>query len=174
MKFIDFDVCKDFINKDKTKIIRYIELVYNKESILNGIQNLKERKNEACRQAKLDLGDSSTKKIMNLRNEEVNTLIFHYLSIFQNSNSFHQLCTDQQLFWSIQQILMKPIQTDDEDEIIEKYKKRGALSESADQIKMRINRLYSEIFFSEDFKEIALTQVRQMNRPEQIVKQKDS
>lgn len=172
IKFSDMDVCQRFVSKDKNKILSYIERLYAKESPLNNIQNLSERKREAAQQAKLNLKDPEVIEIMDLQNDAVNKLIFAYLSSYQNSNSFHKLCSDQQLFWDIQSILMSPISTDDEDQLMEKYKKRGALSETSDDLLRRINRLYSEIYATEDVQEMAFTSIRQMLRPEERIKMK--
>lgn len=145
--------------------------MYSQESPLNNIQNLQERKAEACKKAKLSPADDSVIDIMEMRNEETNELIFHYLSFYQNSNSFHQLCTDQQMFWNIQQALNKPVNCDDEDSIIAKYEKRTKLSEASDALKRRINALYGEIYKTKEVQDIAVTVVRQMLTPEQRLKQ---
>jgi len=164
------DVCQRFAHKDKNKIFLFISLLYSKDSALNNIQNLSERKREAAQQAKLNLKDPEVIDMMDLQNEAVNKLIFAYLSSFQNSNSYHKLCSDQQLFWDIQSILMSPIKTQDEDEIMDKYKKRGDLSKTSDELLVRINRLYSEIYAHEEVKDMAVMHVTQMLRPEQRIR----
>lgn len=173
VKFSDLDVCKRFAHKDKNKIIAYIENLYTKASELNNIQNLSERKRAACEKAKLNPRDTEVLSIMDLQHEDVNKLIFAFLSTFQNSNSYHKLCSDQQLFWDIQKILMSPAGVDDEDQLMNKYKKRGELSKTADELLVRINRLYSEIFAEEETQELAHVIVRQMMRPEERVRNKE-
>jgi len=173
VKFSDFDVCQSFVHKDKAKILSYISLLYDRESSLNGIQNLSDRKREACSRAKLDARDPEIISIMDMQHEQVNKLIFAYLSQFQNSNAYHKLCSDQQLFWDIQKILMSPGGTDDEDKLMEKYKKRGDLSKTADQLLTTINKLFSEIYKDDDVQEVAATMMRQMLRPEDRVRQKE-
>lgn len=173
-KFSDLDICQRFVNKDKAKIISYIELLYSKESTINSIQNLSERKREACKLSKLNPVDQEVISIMDLKHEEVNKLIFAYLSVYQSSNSYHKLCSDQQLFWDIQRILMSPAGTEDEDTLMAKYKKRGELSSTSDELLKRINRLYSEIYTQEDAIDLAVTNIRQMLRPEDRIKQKES
>jgi len=173
VKFSELDVCKRFVNKDKNKIIVYIENLYRKDSELNNIQNLSERKRAACEKAKLNPKDTEVLSIMDLQHEEVNKLIFAFLSTFQNSNSYHKLMSDQQLFWDIQKILMSPAGVDDEDELMSKYKKRGELSKTSDELLIRINRLYSEIFTEEETQDMAHTIVRQMMRPEERVRNKE-
>jgi hypothetical protein len=173
VKFSDFDVCKKFTHKDKAKILKYVELMYSKDSALNNIQNLKDRKTEACTQAKLNPKEKEMVEIMGMQNLIVNDLIFVYLSQFQSSNSYHQLCTDQQLYWSIQQLLMKPLEVDDEEELTARYEKRAKLSETSDSLIKRINRLYSEIYAIEEVREMAVSHVRQMLRPEERIRMRD-
>lgn len=172
-KFSDFDVCNKFVHKDKAKIIFFISVLYSKDSALNNIQNISERKREACKQAKLNELDPEVIQIMDLQHTEVNKLIFEYLSIYQNSNKYHKLCADQQLFWDIQKILMSSGGTADEDELMDKYKKRGDLSKTSDELLSRINKYYSEIYASEEVQEMAVTHVRQMMRPEERIKNRD-
>jgi len=164
VKFSDSEICKSFVHKEKAKVIKYIEAMYNKNSKLNNIQNLKDRKLEACKESKLNPKDVDTIDVMEMKNEDVRKLVMYYLSIFQNSNQFHQLITDQQLFWSIQEIIVKPIEDVDEDSIMEKYKKRTALSETADNLAKRINRLYSEIYATDELKDEAKEFVRHIHR----------
>src|ERR1700748_3361192 len=133
-KFSDLDVCQRFNHKDKNKLLFYIDLLYSKESTLNSIQNLSERKREACKQAKINPLDQEVISIMDLKHDEVNKLIFAYLSVYQSSNSYHKLCSDQQLFWDIQRVLMSPVGTEDEDTLMAKYKKRGELSSTSDEL----------------------------------------
>ncbi len=171
MKFSDFEACKNFVNKDKNKIIRYIEILYSKDSPLNSIQNLLERKREACKQAKLNPVDQESINIMDMKNKDVNNLVFTYLSLYQNNNLFTQLCQDQQLVWNIQQLLLSVPDISDEDKLGDIYKKRSALSDTSDGIIKRINRLYGEIYSSdEETTEMAVAHVTQMLRPEARIK----
>lgn len=173
-KFSDLDVCQRFVHKDKNKILAYISFLYDRDSDLNNIQHLDERKREACLRSKLDFDDPEVKSIMEMKNDQVNKLIFDYLSIFQNNNSYHKLCTDQQMFWDIQKILMTSPTTTDEDELMKKYKSRGELSKTSDDILSRINRLYNEIYLYDEVKEVAVSHVTQMLRPEQRVRMKEN
>jgi hypothetical protein len=172
-EFKDMEVCLSYKGKDKLKVIKYIELLYSKESPLNNIQNLGDRKVEACKQAKLNPHDTYVKEIMDLKNKDVFGLIFCYLSTFNNDNEFHLLMTDQQLLWSIQKILMTPVETEDEDELMDKYKKRAELSKTSDELSKRITRRLSEIYTQEDVREEATNFIRQMKTPEQRIKEKE-
>lgn len=174
MKFEDLEICKRFIHPEKKKILTYVGLLYSVESPLNGIQNLQERKLEACKQAKLDPKHIDVISIMELKHKQVNDIIFVYLSEYQHHNAYQQLCQDQQLFWNISQLLMKPLEVDDEDSLTSKYSNRMKLSEQADGLVKRIRRLYAEIYREEETQEMAETHVRQMLRPEQRVKMREA
>lgn len=175
LRFSELEVCKQFRHKDKVKILVYIEKMFSKDSPLNSMQNLSDRKREACKLAKLNDRDPEVLEIMDLQNKEVNELIFIYLAEFQHSNKYLKLCSDQHLFWSIQKIIMSPIGTDDEDKIMSKYKSRGDLSKTSDDLLIRINRYFAEIFSNEETQEMAETIiVGQMLRPEQRVRLKEA
>lgn len=174
VKFSDFKECREFRHPDKAKIIKYIELLYHKDSELNGIQNLMDRKMEACKNAKLNPSAEDIQNIMDMRDESVNFLIFLYLSQFQSSNEFHQLCMDQQLLWNIQQLLAMPVTSVDEDEIMKKYEKRTDLSKKATELITKINKGISEIYTSDDkTQDVMISHVRQMMRPEERIRKRE-
>jgi hypothetical protein len=172
-KFSDFDICKEFKHKDKNKIIKYIEVMYSKDSQLNEIQNLQDRKIKACKLAKLDPDTKYVKEIMRLENEEVRNIIVSYLSFYQNNNEFVQLIVDQQLLWGIHEALLSPPSIDANTDFSEIYKKRGAMSTLSDEITRRVNRAYTSLYATEEIKEAAHQMVSQMKRPEQRVKERD-
>lgn len=172
MKFEDFKVCKDFVNKDKSKILNYVQALYHRNSELNNIQNLQDRKLAACAAAKLNPRDPQVIDIMDLKNEEVNWIIDTYLGLYQNSNAYHQLQMDQEMLWRIQRLLLSPIETLEEDELIKKYQKRAELAETGDTISRRINRSISEIYTTPDVQEVATTHIRQMKRIEERIKER--
>jgi hypothetical protein len=167
-KFSDFDVCKAFKHKDKALLLKYIELVYSKESQLNSIQNLNERKVEACVKAGLDPADAQMIAIMDMKDPEMNNLIFHFQSYFQSSIDHQQYMTDLQTFLDLQKVLMTPISFTDED-VEAKYKKRDSLLAISDNLRQRINRLRAELY-SVDTKDMADLKVRQLLSPEQRIK----
>lgn len=168
-RFQDMQVCKDFKHKNKDKILLYIELLYNKKSKLNNIEDLWQRKLEACKQA--GLASDDMKDIMEMKDLIVNDLIFHYQSYFQNSNKHQKLLSDQQLFWNMQKILNSSIPEGDEDDTEKKMSARNKISENCDQLLSRIDRLLSEIY-SQDMIETAEITIRQLMTPEMRLKKK--
>jgi hypothetical protein len=171
-KFSEVDICKEFEHKDKDKIIRYIELMYSKESKLNEIQNLSERKIQACKLAKLDYNLKGVKEIINLQNEPVRGLIVYFLSFYQNNNAVTQLMVDQQLLWSIHNSLLKPLEVKDDEDIDALIKKRSQMSLAGEELTKRVNRQYTEIYASQEAKEAAYQMIAQMKRPEDRVKER--
>ena len=168
VKFSDLEVCQKFQSKDKTKILKYIETLYSKSSPLQKVQNLLDRKIAACKEAKLSPTDESVIEIMDLKNKEVNNLIFAFHAVFQDNNKMTNLAADQQLLWNIQQLMLSNPMVIDEDELSDRYKKRIALSDMADSLEKRVARLIGEIFFHEDVKkDVASAGIRQMLRPEE-------
>jgi hypothetical protein len=175
--FKDFDVWKNFKRKDKTNWLKFIEGVYSVDSELNSIDDFAVRVNTAIIHAGLDPKTKEVQSVINREDQEIEELIFHYLSYYQNSNAFQQLINDQVQFWNIQRILAKPVQLEDdqdEDKLVAKYKKRGELSELSDAIRKRINVLKAEIFKSEKTQEIAGAFIRQVLRPEERIKRPEN
>jgi hypothetical protein len=175
--FKDFDVWKNFKRKDKEKLLRFIEGVYSVDSDLNSIEDFGVRVNTAIIHAGLDPKDKEVQRVIDRKDEEMEELVFHYLSYYQNSNAFQQLINDQLQFWNIQKMLAKPVQLEDEDnedELVARYKKRGDLSELSDGLRKRINVLKAEIFKSEKTQEIAGKFIRQVLRPEQRIKRPEN
>ena len=55
-------------NKDKAKILKYIELCFDKESPLNSIENFRARQIAACKKVSLDPNKEEMLLIMNFQN----------------------------------------------------------------------------------------------------------
>jgi hypothetical protein len=166
--FKDTDICKKFTHKDKSKIIHYIELVYSRNSELNNIDSVEDRRIEACRQA--GLNPDHVQDIIMQKNDQVNDLIFHYLGYFQNSNEMHQLMAEQQLFWDIQREMMKPVEEDKKEEQYDwKLKMMVKSSDLLNRIKSRKNELFNPKDIGEDTVDIIETKIRIL-KPEERIK----
>ena len=167
--FKDSEICKAFTHQDKAKIIEYIEILYNQKSVLNTIENLGDRKIEACLKVGLNPEDPDViDNIMNFKDEEISSLIFHYLSFYQNNNRFHKLCSDQQLFWNMQRLMYMVLDNDLDDQHVEsKMKLRANISKESDELMSRIDRLYSEIYGTNDVIQMAELNIRKLLTPEQ-------
>lgn len=170
-KFSDFEIVKKYTHKDKGKVVSYICEFYSQHSELNKIQDLQERKEAACAMVKLNPKDPYIEEILAMKQEQVNELVFHYLSFYQNSNRFNKLISDQQLLFNMLSILRKPIdETLDEDELEKKMKSRANISQLADGLISSCDRLMSEIYGEKEVVEVADTMIRRMISPEERVK----
>lgn len=162
--FKDLEICKDYVSKDKLKILTAIDLLFNKKSELNKIQNFDERKKEACKQ-------SGLKSIELLDEEKVKDLIFYYLSYYQHSNEFQLLINDQQLFWALQKEMMKPVPTEEiEDAYDFKLKISKQSAELLNRIKIRMADLYNVDQVGQDTIELIEDKIRVLRPEERVTK----
>lgn len=150
----------------KQEIERYIELMYNQKSSLNSIEDLAERKIQAAVKAKLDPNDPETIKIMELRNEKVRVDIINYLNK-NNANAFVKLMSDQQLFWNLQQKLIKPL--DDDDDI----GKLMSISEKSEELVSRIEAGYNKLYGQPELIEEAKKVIRMVTPEMRLKDRKD-
>lgn len=171
--FKDFEIYKNFKNKDKEKIYLYLSAMYDQKSPLNAIQDLGEKKLEAALKSGLNPKDSYVKDIMDLKDKAFEELLFHYLSYYQFNNRFQLLITKQQLFWSMQRVMNRPLNEDEEDEEVmrKKLNARYAISNDAKSLIDEIEYLKSEIYGTDDVKKMAEMHVRKMLTLETRLKQ---
>lgn len=147
----------------KEDIEKYIELMYSQKSTLNKIEDLSERKIQAATKAKLNPEDPEIKNIMELKNEKVRVKIINYLNK-NNSNLFVKLISDQQLFWNMQQRLMKPLEDEDD------TSKLMAISEKSEELVERIEKNYQKLYGQPELVEEAKNVIRMIS-PEQRLKE---
>lgn len=175
--FSEFEVCKKFKHKDKNKILLFIESLYNRKSPLNKIQDLGERKLAACEKAKLNPAEPWVIEIMELKNEVVSDLIEAYLGLYQNSNKYHKLISDQQLFLSMMRLISKPFDEEtlaDEELAEKKMKLRSSISDQADKLLIKIEHSLSEIYGSNEVIEMAEMHIRKLLTPEMRLLKKEA
>lgn len=135
--------------------------MFNQKSDLNKVHDFEERRQQACKRSKLDYD------IIKEGTPEIHELIFHY-HISQSSLKYQSLCTDQQLFYRIQQQINSPIEDSADVEAV--LKKRTELSNLSRELLIRIDTLYSEIFATKDVTEHAERHIREMLTPEKRLK----
>jgi hypothetical protein len=154
------------------KTLKYISLLYSKDSELNKISSLDERKKEACKKAGLDYAKSQD--IINLKDKKINREIFDFLSS-ENPNEYVMLISDQQLFWEMQHIKMEPLDRGtgsnllDDESILKSINLKNTVSAKSEELLERINRTYEKIYNHKDEIEMAKQHLRLM-RPEERVK----
>lgn len=169
--FKESPICQKFKHKNKDKIMAFLDLMFSQKSELNHIQNFGERIAEACGRAKLSQDDQDVQDIIQMKNEEVNDLIFAY-RISQNTNQYNQLLSEQILLWNIQKILSKPL--DDAKDVEKEIKSRSSMSEDADRLIERIERRYDVIWNFNEVKGMATGRVVSIISLEQRLKEKAS
>lgn len=164
-KFSDLPVVQEYKSKDKAALLKFIVAMYSKESDLNKIDDLTDRKKEACRRSGLTYfpeADYITLK----KDSDVSHLIYCYLSYFIHNNKHHNLMANQQLFWRMQRSMMEHTEEGDLDEAIK-------MSEKSEQLLSRIQRQLSEIYGSIDAIDMAEMEIRRefsIKSPEERVK----
>lgn len=168
-KFSDTEIAKSLERKDRNKILTYIELMYDQKSELNKIPDLKERKDTAMSMAKLNPHDDEMKEIMDIKNDQVNELIFYYLSFHQNNIRYQKYCSDLQFLWYMMAEMMKPI--DEKIEIEKQIKTRALMSLECDNLIARLEHAKSDIWGTDDVKAMAEHKVKAMLSPEKRLKQ---
>jgi len=157
--------------KISKNIDQYIELVYSEKSELNNVQDLQERKKQACAKAKLNFNDEAVQLIVTMKDENVRSKIFDYL-VSQNSNDFILLVSDQHLFWQLQQRLMEPLaKTTNTDDDLKDLELKTKISEKSEDLLDRIKTRYRDLFKGEAEQEVAKFKIRLM-RPEERLKKK--
>lgn len=156
------------------KTLKYIQYLYSKDSDLNKIASLDERKKEACKRAGLDWEKSQD--IVNLKDKKINREIFDFLSS-ENPNEYVMLVSDQQLFWEMQHIKMEPLDRGagekmlDDDQILKNMNLKNTLAVNDEKLMEKIMRTYEKIYKTPAEIEMAQEQLRMM-RPEERIKKK--
>lgn len=170
MDFKGTEIVKNFKHKFRDKILKYIDAMYSMKSELNKIDSWEERHNQACIKANISSKEDVMIEILNLKNADVNNLIFAYHTTLHN-NKYQLLCSKQQLFWQIQRRLVAEIDPMlDEDELDRVSKLRLSLSNRCDELVISIERLKSEIFIVKNVEEMADQKIRQLLTPESRLK----
>ena len=148
----------------KDSIEQYIKLMYSKDSKLNSIDDLNERKIRAATAAGMDANDQSVvNKFFHLKDIKLRETIINFLNR-ENPNAFVKLVSDQQLFWGLQAQLMKPI---DEESDTDRLLK---ISEQSEKLLERIDRMKQKVYQEPTLVEEAEKVVRMLS-PEMRLKE---
>lgn len=164
-KFSDFPVVKEFQHKDKAKVLKYIELMFNKSSNLIKIENMDERIRVACGKAGIKPEDHVNLISLKKDSQEAH-LVFVYLSHYQNNNKFHNLLAAQLLLWRMQRMMMETDASDMEQAL--------KWSKESEGLSNRIDNMMSELYGAPTVVEMATTETRKviaLPRPEDRIRQ---
>lgn len=148
----------------KDSIERFISLMYSKDSKLNTIDDLNERKMKAAAMADMDPNDSTIQsKVFNFKDERIRIMIVNFLNK-ENPNAFIKLISDQQLFWNLQSQLM--IEIDDKTDTDRLLK----ISEQSEKLLERIDRMKQKVYQEKEIIQEAETKIRALS-PEMRLKE---
>lgn len=154
--------------KDKDKVIRYIVLMYDKNSPLTKrFSNLENRKREAASLAGFNPEDPSLKAYKEFQDQEFADMVVEFL-IHQNNYTWTMLVSNEQTFYEFQKTLLQESSMirNDKDKI-SAIASKSKLMEESDKIVERINSYYRQIF-TED--KVIETARRVASSPEEIAK----
>lgn len=153
-KFNEFPAVQEYTHKDKKAVVKYIELLYSKDSDLLKIENLDDRKQKACDKAGLKAEDHPN--LINLvKDTNESHLVFLYLSYHQHNSKFHNLIAQEQLLWRINRMIMEA-----DDKSMDQALRLAKESESVIE---RVDKLRSEIYGTkEEVRVIAEAEMRKV------------
>lgn len=142
---------------------QYMHLMYSKDSEFNKIDDLNERKERAALKAGLDIAQPEVKNIMDLKNEKFRIEVVNFLQK-QQPNDFIKLLADQQLFFNMQQRLLRPLEDDDD------TSKLMQISQQSEDLIERIERFKKKVYLQPELIEQAEAKIRIMT-PEARLKE---
>lgn len=156
LKFIEFQSRPEFAQfptTNRNKVIKYVVYSYDPESpfVKNSSLDLLKRKESAAvaagfeRHKKTGEFDPFIIDIFEMKNEEVNNMIFSYLKMV-NNYTWIQITTDEQLFWEYTALLNKPLEGSDEKKLMESANIKGKLREERNKIKQDLDKYKKEFY----------------------------
>lgn len=158
----------DTNRNDKDKVIRYIVLMYDKNSPLpRRFSNLDLRKKEASSLAGFNPDDPNLKAYKEFQDQEFTDMVVEFL-ILQNNYTWTMLVSNEQTFYEFQKTLLQESSMirNDKDKI-SAIASKAKLMEESDKIVERINAYYKQVFTEEKLIESAK---RIASSPEEIAK----
>lgn len=139
--FSSTPIAKAFTHPERDLILKYVVLMCSKDSEMNAIENLEERKKAAMEKSRWRGTEDETLQ------EQINELIFHYLSYYQANNDFSLLLSREGLFAEMLKAIREPIVTiKDEDKILKAIKIKGETDNLLEQLNGRIKELRKSLF----------------------------
>lgn len=166
----------------ETQIKKYIELVYSQDSELSKIEDLNQRKKTAIEKVNANITTPDVQDVIHLRNKNINEMIFSFMKE-NNSNKYALLNSRRQLFWELQERLMKPLTSSykandkdvdiDDEALLKSVNLKTTISDKAEVLLEGIDRLYKQIFIGEEEIEMATTMMKIIT-PEQRLKKKSA
>lgn len=143
-----YPIFKDFQHEKKKEILRYIELVYHKDSPLaKEVFVIEDLKYRAAIDAGLNPDNPDIKEIFALENREVSALIDCYLTRVQNNYEWTNLMTNLELFGEYTSRVRQPINTElEEDKQLAAFEKKAKLRQELASLQVAIEKGFSNIY----------------------------
>lgn len=143
-----YPIFKDFQHEKKKEILRYIELVYDKDSPLaKQVFDIADLKYRAAIDAGLNPDNPDVKEIFALENKEVAALIDFYLTRVQNNYQWTNLMTNLELFVEYTSRVRQPISTElDEDKQLVAFEKKAKLRNELANLQLDIEKGFANIY----------------------------
>lgn len=158
MKFSETDITTGV----DAKLIAYIEKMNAKDSSLNKIENLEERKKLAMKECSLQAIPET---------EEFKRLVVYYLSYFQHYNEYTLLRTREELLQEVMASMGESlVATKDEDKKLKNVKLKGDLDQLAERLVEGCEKLRKKIYG--ELEDVASEVIKVSISPEQRLKQK--
>lgn len=133
--------------KERTKLIKYIVLVYDKESpFIQRFKSLPERKKQAAVTAGFDPKDPIIDVLQDVSSDDICSMIIDFV-VYQNDLIWSMLISNEQTFYEYQNTLMSPTMMirNDKDKLSGTAVKTKLLADSH-EIAARINSYRKQLF----------------------------
>lgn len=167
----EYEEFASFQHPDREAIFHYIDLMYNLESpLIKDYQDIAMRKAVAARAAGLDLEQEWMKVIIKGSNPEFNKMVECYVGRIQNNLQFQMLCTAEEYFSELQQLINTKILNKDigDEKLFSSAKSKGALMEESEVTAGRIEN-YRKILYPKELG-VEVAGIKKRIRPETMTK----
>jgi hypothetical protein len=169
---------QSYPHPDRNRVIRYVVMMYDVKSPLRDTYpDLQLRKEAALdlagfdKNAKGDYKDEKVHLIMDMKDEEVNALIFEYLKL-QNSRTWMMIVSTEEMFLEYQKLIMEPIKKKDgekEKDILAAADIKKKLREECNAMDSDLERFYKKLS-GDDLQVEEVIVKKKRSTPESIAK----
>lgn len=151
-------IAKAFFHPDRDAILKYVELICNKESAVQEIVDLEDRK--AAARTKAKWGGTEDKDLL----KTIDDLIFHYLSYYQANHDFALLLSREELFVKFLRAIREPVDMADQDRAMKTTKIQGDINKLLEELLNGIKALRIQIYGGHQ--DMAAVKIKKLLTPE--------
>lgn len=177
LKFPELGSCDEFRNYSKGNrnyVIRYIAYAYDFGSDLyttfTDVQKIKDAAADLAgfkRNDKTGKFEDEVYEILEMKNKEVNDMIFAFLQIL-NHHIWTQIVVNEQMFWEYSRLLAEPVDGQGSKDILQAADIKKKLREEIKAITTDLKELYNQMFGDHD--DLKTIVKKKPVRPETMVK----